>query len=193
MLFLRSPRPPKLTKGTADASETTENLAALIETLPGSLSGLRAKPRLLLLSLRNTDDSTARLRSPTKTPSALQAEATEVTDADEDLATFLVPRCLSTCTRLQAALLNPPTSANVPAGVIALRRAALAEVETFLMGILDVLAESGLRIEWHNKDVKAKAHRNGVGKAKQVVQALLQAVRGASTRDWSDLLRHASS
>lgn len=159
-------------------------MTTLIETLPGSLSSLRVHPRLLLHTGRRTATSPSKGASNLPSTASALPAANEL-DPEEDLATFLVPRCLSVCVRLQATLLDSPFAGGaqpVPQGVLALRQAALVEVETFLRGIIETLAGSALRLDWHGGGTKDASRGNAVGKAKEIVEALLEVVRGAPSR-----------
>ena len=164
---------------------------ALIETLPGSLSGIRAKPRLLVHTPRakstgkELSPSVRRTSaSPQKAAVGQDEFAQDDLNPDEDLATFLVPKCLGVCARLQATLLaSSGPSGQVDAAeatddIVALRKSALAEVEAFLRGIIDTLAENALRLEWRGGSTKDSARRNGVGKASEIVESMHNLVRG---------------
>lgn len=180
-----------LTNPITDLADTTENLNALIETLPGSLSGIRAKPRLLVHTPRakstGKDLSPSARRtsaSPQKAESGRDDCAQDDLNPDEDLATFLVPKCLGVCARLQATLLASSSSSDqldpteATDHIVALRKSALAEVEAFLRGIIDTLAENALRLEWRGGSTKDSARRNGMGKAGEIVESMLNVVRG---------------
>lgn len=95
-----------------------------------------------------------------------------------------MPKCLGVCARLQATLLasTGPSGQVDPAeatdDIVALRKSALAEVEAFLRGIIDTLAENALRLEWRGGSTNDSAKRNGVGKAGEIVESMLSVVRG---------------
>ncbi|GAA5902167.1 hypothetical protein JCM6882_006719 [Rhodosporidiobolus microsporus] len=181
-----------LEKGT-DLAATLENLGALAATLPGSFCGIKAKPRFLLYTSRSSPSSTARIPptpslingSPKKghvpqKPATIQPVLTvEGVNPEEDLATFLLWRSLAVSTALQAAILSAPVGA--PADVVQKvqekRQAALNELEELVKGVLGVLCENAVRVEWRNGLAKEVMKDGGIGKAKELVEELLKVVQ----------------
>ncbi|GAA6058026.1 hypothetical protein JCM3770_003979 [Rhodotorula araucariae] len=175
-----------------DLAETSENLQALAATIPGSFCGIKAKPRFLLYTSRSSPSATARIPpspslvngSPRKEASAAPAmqpaAGVEGVHPEEDLATFLVWRSLSVCSRLQAALLSSaPSSVIVETyeRVTGERKVALTELEALVEGVVEVLSENAVRVEWRggfNKDVLKDG---GVGKAKELFNEMVKLVR----------------
>ncbi|GAA6005621.1 hypothetical protein JCM10207_005273 [Rhodosporidiobolus poonsookiae] len=181
----------------ADLSATLENLVALSETLPGSFCGIKAKPRFLLYTTRSSPSSTARLppspslingspRKDVPLPVAgLSAPADiEGVNPEEDLATFLTWRCLAVSTALQAALLSEAGTDGAPADAVkkvqAQRQVALNELQGLMEGVLAVLCESAVRVEWKTGLGKEVLKDGGVGKAREMVEELLKAVQAVS-------------
>ncbi|GEM06491.1 phosphatidylinositol 3-/4-kinase [Rhodotorula toruloides] len=185
-----------------DLAVTSENLVALASTLPGSFSGIKAKPRFLLYTSRSSPFSTARIPptpslvngSPRKDavkngPSLQPAAGVEGIHPEEDLATFLVCRSLSVSSRLQAALSDPASEASVDETVrqVAEERAtALRELESLVQGIVEVLCESAVRVEWRAGVAKDEVKGGGVGKAKEIVEELIRLVRTLVPKTTSD-------
>lgn len=178
-----------------DLAATFENLVALAETLPGSFCGIKAKPRFLLYTSRSTPSSTARIPptpsllngSPKKGAAAPTTEAAqqpalsvEGLNSEEDLATFLVWRSLTVSTALQASLVATAEGvvSEVEKKVRAQRQVALNELEGLVKGVVGVLCESAVPIEWRGGLTKDVLKDGGIGKAKELVEELLKTVQG---------------
>ncbi|GAA5857265.1 hypothetical protein JCM8547_009406 [Rhodosporidiobolus lusitaniae] len=185
-----------LERRSSDLATTYENLLALSQTLPGSFCGIKAKPRFLLYTSRSSPSSTARIPpspsllngSPKKgAPPAADAAAASAQPAlsveglnpEEDLATFLLWRSLNLSTALQATLLEPHDGVlgEPEKKVRAQRQVALDELEGLVKGILGVLCESAVRIEWRSGLSKEVMKDGGIGKAKELVEELLKTVQ----------------
>ncbi|PRQ72806.1 hypothetical protein AAT19DRAFT_16730 [Rhodotorula toruloides] len=189
-------------EGGKDPAATSENLVALASTLPGSFSGIKAKPRFLLYTSRSSPFSTARVPptpslvngSPRKDaaksgPSLQPAAGVEGIHPEEDLATFLVCRSLSVSSRLQAALFDPAVEASIDETVRKVaeeRAAALRELESLVQGIVEVLCESAVRVEWRAGVAKDDVKSGGVGKAKEIVEELIRLIRTLLPKTASD-------
>jgi hypothetical protein len=193
-----SPRRTLIRRCT-DLATTFENLVALAETLPGSFHGIKAKPRFLLYTSRSSPSSTARIPptpsllngSPRKGVAASTSEAPQQPqqpalavdglNSEEDLATFLVWRSLSVSTALQANLLalTEGVLSEAEKKIRAQRQVALNELEGLVKGVVGVLCESAVRIEWRSGLAKDVLKDGGIGKAKDLVEELLKTVQGA--------------
>ncbi|GAA5842453.1 hypothetical protein JCM9279_005388 [Rhodotorula babjevae] len=177
-----------------ELAETSENLQALAATIPGSFCGIKAKPRFLLYTSRTPPSSTSRIPpspslvngsprkgGPAASPPTLQpAAGVEGVHPEEDLATFLVWRSLSVCSRLQAALLSTPratVAAATYAKVTGERAAALHELEALVEGVVEVLSENAVRVEWRGSITKEVLKDGGIGKAKELVDEMIKLVR----------------
>ncbi|GAA5989436.1 hypothetical protein JCM11641_007903 [Rhodosporidiobolus odoratus] len=185
-----------LERNLGDSFEATlENLVALSETLPGSFWGIKAKPRFLLYTSRTSASSTARIfptpslvnGSPRKdAPPVASATAAlqsilgvEGVNPEEDLATFLVWRSLAVATALQAALLTLEVSSvtSIQQKVRQQRQVALDELEGLVQGVLGTLCDTAVRVEWRTGLGKDVMKDGGIGKARELVEELLEAVQ----------------
>ncbi|BGP36884.1 hypothetical protein JCM10449v2_000786 [Rhodotorula kratochvilovae] len=175
-----------------DLAETSENLQALAATIPGSFCGIKAKPRFLLYTSRSSPSATARIPpspslvngSPRKDavvpPTMQPAAGVEGVHPEEDLATFLLWRSLSVCSRLQAALLSsPPSGVTVETyeKVTGERKVALTKLEALVEGVVEVLSENAVRVEWRGGLNKEVLKDGGIGKAKELVDEMIKLVR----------------
>ncbi|GAA5921352.1 hypothetical protein JCM1841_002451 [Sporobolomyces salmonicolor] len=178
-----------------DLATTSENLLALAATLPGSFCGIKAKPRYLVHTSRPLSSSARVPPSPVLVngspvvPSNAPAATTPGVTVDglnpeEDLATFLVWRCLSVGSALQAALLGegPPqqqreAAPEVVEKVKTERKAALRELEEMVQGVVAVLAESAVRVQWRGPYAADLMKDGGMGKAKELVGEMIKLVK----------------
>lgn len=112
------------------------------------------------------------------------AAGVEGVHPEEDLATFLVWRSLSVCSRLQAALLSTPRTTVAAATYVKVtgeREAALQELEQLVEGVVEVLSENAVRVEWRGGISKEVLKDGGIGKAKELVDEMVKLVRSASS------------
>ncbi|GAA5994714.1 protein kinase MEC1 [Rhodotorula paludigena] len=179
--------------GSRDLAETLENLEALTATIPGSFCGIKAKPRFLLYTSRSLPSATARIppspslvngtprKEHTNVPPIIQpVVGVEGAHPEQDLATFLVWRGLSVCSRLQESLLSPKrldAPAEVIERVTSERRTALKELEALLQGVVEVLSENAVRVEWRGGHNKAALQDGGIGKAREIVEEFIKLAR----------------
>ncbi|GAA5831812.1 hypothetical protein JCM11251_003895 [Rhodosporidiobolus azoricus] len=186
-----------LENGT-DLAATLENLGALAATLPGSFCGIKAKPRFLLYTSRTAPSASARI-PPTpslvngspkkghdhaKPATAHPVPTVEGVNPEEDLATFLLWRSLAVSTALQAALLTSASGApaNVVREVREKQQVALDELEGLVKGVLGVLCENAVRVEWRSGLAKEVMKDGGIGKAKELVEELLKVLQAVLPR-----------
>lgn len=178
----RHPNHHKLTTPSPRSASptTTEQITGLQKALPGSTTYLVNHPRALLLKLSSDPNATSVIPFQTQHPiQSTQAHPSP----DQDLLTFLLPWLLKASASLEAALLvnpPPPSGANGAADDATQlgrnRHALRTSIESLVVKPVLTLAENGVRLEW-SAGASGQITAGGVGKARQLVDALFGLVR----------------
>lgn len=163
--------------------------------LPGSLSGLSDKPRWLLFTSRPANQPRTLVTpqfvngspvAPTNLPTPT-AVGPDAGNPEEDFATWFTWQTL----RLNSALeltqlgMNPQEEAKnrdkwSREQLQSERKRLQNEIEFTMVGILEALTKSAIKIKWKGAPSGDPTKDGGVGKAREIVEEMIKVVQGAS-------------
>ncbi|GAA5943874.1 protein kinase MEC1 [Sporobolomyces koalae] len=182
-----------LLNATKEPIETSDKLLAFTSVLPGSLHGLSDKPRWLLYTSRST---TAPQTLPT--PSLVNGSPVAVThrpnqastgpdagNPEEDFATWFTWQALRLDSALEHAVLDfdrvdtlATRDSQTRERLQKERKSLQNEIERTLVGILEALTKSAVRIPWRGAQRDDPARDGGVGKAREIIEEMLKLAQG---------------
>ncbi|GAA5955223.1 hypothetical protein JCM3765_003250 [Sporobolomyces pararoseus] len=181
-----------LFSSSKELMDSSEKLEAFTSVLPGSLFGLSDKPRLLLFTSRSANTPRTLVTPqfingspvpPTNDPAAT-AVGPDAGNTEEDFATWYSWQALRLGSALEYTLLgfNPADDAKQrdkwsQEQVQRARRSLQNEIEFTLVGILEALTKSAVKIKYKGAPAGDPARDGGVGKAREIVEEMIKIVQ----------------